>query len=120
MKKKENFTLEFIVKEDNGTLMEKRSFMFDKMHMTTRGMKKRQIWHIINIINIIFHDYGIDKQIVAWVLSQNIEVTLNGVNARHNILHKQIAQEPRLVDDTPNLIEEPKPPKQPHHRCPNM
>jgi hypothetical protein len=57
---------------------------------------------------------------VAWVLNQNIEVALNGVNPRHNILHEQIAQEPRLVHDTPNLIEEPTPPKHPHHRCPNM
>jgi hypothetical protein len=117
MKKKENFTLEFTTKEDDGTLIGKRSFMFEKMHMTTRGVKKRQIWYIINII---FHDYGIDKQIVAWLLSQNIEVTLNGVNPRHNIEHEQIAQEPRLVDDTPNLIKESTPPKHPHHRCPNM
>jgi hypothetical protein len=117
MKKKENFRLEFTTKEDDGTLMGKRLFMFDKMHMTTRGMKKCKIRYIINII---FHDYGIDKQTVARVLSQNIEVTLTGVNPRHNILHEQIAQEPRLVDDTPNLIEDPPPPKHPHHRCPNM
>jgi hypothetical protein len=39
MKKKDNFTLEFTPKEDDGTLMGKRLFMFDKMHMITRGMK---------------------------------------------------------------------------------
>lgn len=39
MKKKDNFTLEFTPKEDDGTLMGKRLFMFNKMHMTTRGMK---------------------------------------------------------------------------------
>jgi len=47
------------------------------------------------------------------VLSQNIEATLNGVNPRHNILREQIAQNPRLVDDThdpiPNPIGEPAP-----------
>jgi hypothetical protein len=36
---------------------------------------------------------------MAWVLSQNIEATLNGVNPRHNIIHKQIAQKLGLVDD---------------------
>jgi len=54
---------------------------------------------------------------VAWALNQNIEVALNGVNPRYNILHEQIAQEPRLVHDTPDLIKEPTPPKHPHHRC---
>jgi hypothetical protein len=39
MKKKENFTLESTPKEYNGTLMKKRSFMLNKMHMTTRGME---------------------------------------------------------------------------------
>jgi hypothetical protein len=82
-----------------------------------QGDEKCQIWYIINVI---FHNYGIDQQIVAWVLSQNIEVALNGMNPRHNILHKQIAWEQILVDDTPNLIDEPTPPKHPHHRCPNM
>jgi len=39
MKKKENFTLKFTPKEDDGTLMGKKLFMLDKMHITTRGMK---------------------------------------------------------------------------------
>jgi hypothetical protein len=39
MKKKENFTLESIPKEYDGTPMRKRSFVLDKMHGTTRGMK---------------------------------------------------------------------------------
>jgi len=38
------------------------------------------------------------------VLSQNVETTLNGVNPRHNILREQIAQNPRLVDDTHDPI----------------
>jgi hypothetical protein len=43
---------------------------------------------------------------MAWVLSQNIKVTLNGVNPRHNILCKQIVQKPGLVNDTHDLIGE--------------
>ncbi len=82
-----------------------------------KGDEERQIWYIINVI---FHNYGIDQQIVAWVLNQNIEVTLNGINPRHNILHKQIAQEHKLVDDALDLIEELTPPKHPHHEHPNM
>jgi hypothetical protein len=39
MKKKENFTLESTPKEYDGTLMRKSSFMLNKMHMITRGMK---------------------------------------------------------------------------------
>jgi hypothetical protein len=54
--------------------------------------------------NVTFHEQDIHQQIMAWVLSQNIEVALNGVNPRHNILHKQIVREPGLVDDTANLI----------------
>ncbi len=41
---------------------------------------------------------------MAWVLSQNIEATLNGMNPRHNIIHKQIAQKLGLVDDTHDPI----------------
>jgi hypothetical protein len=64
---------------------------------------------------------------MAWVLSQNIkvvEVTLNEMNPKHNILHEQIGQEPRLVDGMvgpiPNLSEEPAPSRHPHHRHPNL
>lgn len=88
----------------------------------TRCTSLQGEWKTSNLVHnyVIFHDCGTDQQIVAWVLSQNIEVPLNGVNPRHNILHKQIAQEPRLVDDTPGLIEKPTPPKHPHHKCPHM
>jgi len=43
------------------------------------------------------------------VLSQNIkvvEVTLNEMNPKHNILHEQIGQKREFVDDTSNPIEE--------------
>lgn len=57
---------------------------------------------------------------MVWVINQNIEVALNGVKSRHNILHKQIVRKPGLVDDKPNLIHdpigEPTPPLHPHHR----
>jgi hypothetical protein len=63
---------------------------------------------------------------MAWVLTQNIEATLNGVNPRHNILHEQIAQEPKLTNDTPNpipnLIKKLAPTRchNPHHKQPNL
>jgi hypothetical protein len=51
---------------------------------------------------------------MAWVLNQNINVALNGMNPRDNILCEQIAQKPGLVNDThdrpiPNPIGEPTP-----------
>jgi hypothetical protein len=46
--------------------------------------------HMQYITDITFHEDGIRQQTVAWVLSQNIEVTLNGVNSRHYIQRKQI------------------------------
>jgi hypothetical protein len=58
------------------------------------------------------------------MLSQNIEVALNGMNPWHNIQHKQIVQEHGLANDTfnPNFdpVEEPAPPHNPHHKCLNI
>ncbi len=47
-----------------------------------KGDEECQTWYITNII---FHETNVCQQTVAWVLSQNIEATLNGVNMRHNI-----------------------------------
>jgi hypothetical protein len=52
------------------------------------------------IIDVTFQEAGIRRQTMAWVLNQNIKVAFNGVNPRHNILCKQIAQKPGLVNDT--------------------
>jgi hypothetical protein len=61
---------------------------------------------------------------MAWILSQNIQVAINGMNPMHNILCKQIGQKPGLVDDMPNPFHNPTedraPPKHPHHKCPNL
>jgi hypothetical protein len=40
MRERENFTLEFTPKEDDGTLMGRRSFKLDKMHEITRMIGK--------------------------------------------------------------------------------
>jgi hypothetical protein len=64
------------------------------------------MWYITNLN---FHECGIHQQTMAWVLSQNIkavEITLNEMNPKHNILHEQIGQKHEFIDDTPNPIEE--------------
>jgi hypothetical protein len=40
MRERENFTLEFTPKEDDGTLMGRRLFKLDKMHEITRMIGK--------------------------------------------------------------------------------
>jgi hypothetical protein len=86
-----------------------------------RGWK---VWNAIYITNVTFHECGICQQNVTWMLNENIKATLNGVNPKHNIIHEQIGQEPRLVDDMvyliPNLGEEPTPSRHPHHTRPNL
>jgi hypothetical protein len=59
------------------------------------------------IIDVTFQEASICRQTMAWVLSQNIKVALNGVSPRHNILCEQIAQKPRLVNDTHDPIPDP-------------
>jgi hypothetical protein len=93
----------------------------------TRCIKTRRGWKMSNAIyitNVTFHECGICQQNVAWVQNENIKATLNGVNPKHNIIHEQIGQEPRLVDDMvdliPNLSEEPTPSRHPHHERPNL
>ncbi len=59
------------------------------------------------IIDVTFQEVGIRRQTVAWVLSQNIKVALNGVNPIYNILCEQIAQKLGLVNDTHDPISDP-------------
>jgi hypothetical protein len=84
MKERDNFTLKSTPKDENGTMMGRRSFMLDKMHKIMRRTKSIKC-------KVNFHKCGMHQQTMAWVLSQNIkaiETTLNEMNAKHNILHE--------------------------------